>query len=114
MESESSSLQDFGYEENNSQNIKQNEDIKDMNYSAEISDREENDISSGKESNIKKLSSQEFNHAKHQKNKPANQTFKGQTANKQSQDDDNNDESTAQNIKNTYNPSDYENLHVSQ
>lgn len=119
MESDSSSLQGSEYyEENDSSNMKKVEDVKDMHYDEafEINDSEENDIPSGEENEAGGMgnsSSQESDYASPQKKKAANPTFKGQTANKQSQDEG--DEGTpAQNIKNAYNPADYANLQVSQ
>lgn len=119
MESDSSSLQGSEYyEENDSSNMKKVEDVKDMHYDEafEINDSEENDIPSGEENEAGGMgnsSSQESDYASPQKNKAANPTFKGQTANKQSQDEGD-EETPAQNIKNAYNPADYANLQVSQ
>ncbi|OMJ81375.1 hypothetical protein SteCoe_18166 [Stentor coeruleus] len=119
MESDNSSLQGSeDYEENDSPNMKKVEDVKDMHYDEafEINDSEENDIPSGEENEAGGMgnsSSQESDYASPQKNKAINPTFKGQTANKQSQDEGD-EESPVQNIKNAYNPADYANLQVSQ
>lgn len=120
MESDNSSLQGSeSYDENDGPGMKKVEDVKDMHYDEafEISGSEENEIPSGDEqeaAGVGNSSSHESDYASPQKNKALNPTFKGQTANKLSQEEVDDVEDTAKNIKNAYNPADYGNLQVSQ
>ncbi|OMJ71393.1 hypothetical protein SteCoe_30408 [Stentor coeruleus] len=120
MESDSSSLQgsEF-YDENDGPEMKKVEDVKDMHYDEafEINDSEENEIPSGDEqegAGVGNSSSHESDYASPQKNKAINPTFKGQTANKISQEEGEDAEDSGQNIKNAYNPADYADLQVTQ
>lgn len=118
MESDSSSLQGSEYyDENDGPEMKKVEDVKDMHYDEafEINDSEENEIPSGEENEAggNDNSSHDSDYGSPQKAKALNPTFKGQTVNKQSQDEGD-DEDQVQNIKNAYNPADYANLQVSQ
>lgn len=116
MESDSSSLQ--GSEEYyNEGEMKKVEDVKDMHYDEafEINDSDDNEIPSGEDNEAGEMgnSSQDSEYASPQKPKPGVTSFKQQTVNKQSQDE-NDDDEPVQNIKNAYNPADYANLQVSQ